>query len=35
MHTFFWLHLSINAADCRLILLDRNTFDDLDILVLV
>ncbi len=26
MHSFFWLYLTINAADFRLIPLDRNTY---------
>ena len=28
MHSLFWLYLTINATDFRLILLDRNTNDD-------
>ncbi len=27
MHSFFWLYLTINAPDFRLIPLDRNTYD--------
>ncbi len=27
MHSFFWLYLTINAPDFRLILLDCNTYD--------
>ncbi len=27
MHTFFWLYLTINALDFRLILLDRNIYN--------
>ncbi len=33
MDSFFWLYLTINAPDFRLILLDRNTFEDIYILI--
>ncbi len=32
MHSLFWLYLTINAPDFRLILLDRNTYEDIQIL---
>ncbi len=30
MHSFFWLYLTINAADFRLIPLDRYTFFEME-----